>query len=255
MEKINLFTDIDNTLLYSYRREIGENKVVVEHINGKIQSYMTKRSYDFFTDLHSAEIIPVTTRIKPQYDRLSALTAKLNVRYAIICNGGILLENGEIQQNWLERTYELAESAHGELVEAAEMMSKLSDREVHQVERIMAYVVCDDAEEAETALKNALDLQLVTIFRDNRKVYCVPSVINKGSAVRRFIAEFGQCTSIGAGDGEQDISMLDEVDIPIAAPTNHRKVENPKKIIADTATVFSDSICDVLEKIKPEIVG
>lgn len=55
MEKINLFTDIDNTLLYSYRREIGENKVVVEHINGKIQSYMTKRSYDF---------LPISTALR-----------------------------------------------------------------------------------------------------------------------------------------------------------------------------------------------
>ncbi|MBR1823927.1 MAG: HAD hydrolase family protein, partial [Ruminococcus sp.] len=211
---VRFFTDIDNTLLYSHRRDIGSEKVVVEYINGNIQSYMTERSYACFTALNGVETIPVTTRIKSQYDRLAELTAKLNVRYAIICNGGILLENGEIQQDWLEQTYEMTEPAQAQLAKAAEIMAQLSDREVHKVERIMDYVVCDDAENAGVTLKNSLDSDLVTVFRDNRKVYCVPSVINKGSAVRRFIGKYGACTSIGAGDGEQDISLLEAVDIP-----------------------------------------
>ena len=246
---IRFFTDIDNTLLYSYRREIGDDKLCVEYINGKIQSYMTRRSYSFFTSMKNTEIIPVTTRIKSQYDRLSGLTDALNVKYAIICNGGILLENGEIQQKWLDRTYELAESAYSELKKSVEMMSRLSDREVHLVDRIMSYVVCDDAEKAELTLKESLDVSLVTVFRDNRKVYCVPAIINKGNALRRFAEEYGECLSMGAGDGEQDISMLEAVDIPIAAVSNAEFVDHPKKIIADTSKVFSDGICDILEKV------
>ena len=246
---VRFFTDIDNTLLHSYRREIGENKRCVEYINGKIQSYMTEKSYQFLTSLTGIDIIPVTTRIKPQYDRLSDIMGELNVRYAIICNGGILLENGEINSKWLEQTYKLAEKAGNELKKCADIMSKLSDREVHTVEHIMSYVVCDDAETAEKDLKNNSDSTLVTVFRDNRKVYCVPSVINKGNAVKRFAEMFGECLSIGAGDGEQDISMLEYVDIPIAAQSIGSRIKNANKIVCDDSKVFTDSICNELLKL------
>ena len=161
----------------------------------------------------------------------------------------ILLENGEINSKWLEQTYKLAEKAGNELKKCDDIMSKLSDREVHTVEHIMSYVVCDDAETAEKDLKNNSDSTLVTVFRDNRKVYCVPSIINKGNAVKRFAEMFGECLSIGAGDGEQDISMLEYVDIPIAAQSIGSRIKNANKIVCDDSKVFTDSICNELLKL------
>ena len=210
---------------------------------------MTERSYAYFTSMKDTEIIPVTTRTKAQYDRLSELTAKLGVRYAIICNGGILLENGEIDRQWLSETYELIGNAADELRKATEKMKSLSVREVHEIEDIMIYTVTDVPEAMKASLTETLDTQLVTVFSDNRKVYCIPSVINKGSAVRRFNARFGYCRNIAAGDGVQDIPMLEAADMPICAAENEKYVKSAHKIIADTSAVFSDSVCDAMEQL------
>lgn len=222
---------------------------MVEYIKGNVQSYMTERSYRYFTSLKDVEVIPVTTRTKAQYDRLSELTDSLGVKYAIICNGGILLINSEPDREWLDETYALIGKAADELRKAAEMMKSLSDREVHEIDDIMIYTVTDEPEVMKSRLRENIDTGLITVFSDNRKVYCIPSVINKGSAVRRFNDRFGTCSSIAAGDGVQDIPMLEAADIPICAHDNGEYVHNEKKVIADTSAVFSDSVCDALEKI------
>ena len=223
--------------------------MVVEYINGKVQSYMTERSYAYFTSMKDTEVIPVTTRTKAQYDRLSELTAKLGVRYAMICNGGILLDNGEVDRQWLTETYELIGNAADELRKAAEKMKSLSVREVHETDDIMIYTVTDDPEAMKESLRETLDIQLITVFSDNRKVYCIPSVINKGSAVRRFNERFGYCRNIAAGDGVQDIPMLEAADAAICAADNGKYVNSAHKIIADTSAVFSDSVCDALKQL------
>ena len=44
-----LFSDLDNTMIFSHHREIGNKKIVVEHLDGREQSFMTEFTYDFFT--------------------------------------------------------------------------------------------------------------------------------------------------------------------------------------------------------------
>ena len=38
-------SDLDNTLIYSYKREIGKKKICVELYEGKEISFMTENSY------------------------------------------------------------------------------------------------------------------------------------------------------------------------------------------------------------------
>ena len=47
-ERVDLFTDLDNTLIYSRRRPLPGDKVVVERLNGADQSFMTGRTLEFF---------------------------------------------------------------------------------------------------------------------------------------------------------------------------------------------------------------
>ena len=42
-----LFSDLDNTLIYSHNRELSKPKVVIEHLDGREQSFMTQYTYDF----------------------------------------------------------------------------------------------------------------------------------------------------------------------------------------------------------------
>ena len=43
--EIRLFCDLDHTLIYSHRVPIGLNKIAVEYLNGKEQSFMTQGTY------------------------------------------------------------------------------------------------------------------------------------------------------------------------------------------------------------------
>ena len=63
------FTDLDNTMIYSHHREIGKPKIVIEHLDGKEQSFMTEFTYDFLSSAEWLDIVPVTTRTKQQYEK------------------------------------------------------------------------------------------------------------------------------------------------------------------------------------------
>ena len=43
---IALFADLDNTLIFSYKREIGPDKVCVEVYEGREISFMTRHSLE-----------------------------------------------------------------------------------------------------------------------------------------------------------------------------------------------------------------
>lgn len=45
------FSDLDNTLVYSHRVSLPGERIAVEYLNDHIQSYMTKKTYDFSVNL------------------------------------------------------------------------------------------------------------------------------------------------------------------------------------------------------------
>ena len=63
--------DLDNTLIYSCRHDIGEEKVCVELYEGREVSFMTKRSLSLLKEVQKkALFVPVTTRTAEQYRRI-----------------------------------------------------------------------------------------------------------------------------------------------------------------------------------------
>ncbi|MCQ2459145.1 MAG: HAD hydrolase family protein [Ruminococcus sp.] len=246
---ITFLADLDNTLIYSYRREIIGEKLEVEWINGKLQSYMTKHTYDFLTKAENMQIIPITSRTPQQYERLSEIMEKLKVKYAVICNGGILLEDGKVNKEWYEETLRLTAKAQKEMKKACEIL-KEENPVIHETENIMVYAVVEEPQKVEQKLKNALDEKLVMVFCDHRKVYCLPKEINKGNAVKRLI-EKGIVKGIAAasGDGEQDISMLEQAEYPIVPETLADRVKNSRKHIVSNSPMFSDNVCDEIKKL------
>ena len=140
------FTDLDNTMIYSHHRGIGKPKIVVEHLDGKEQSFMTEFSYDFLSSADWLEIVPVTTRTKQQYDRIEC-SEKLRFKYAIVCNGGKLLVDGQEDLEWSDKTDVLVRENYESLEQATELLSKLCHSEtMHRPEKYMSYVKCFDPE-------------------------------------------------------------------------------------------------------------
>lgn len=246
---VTFFADLDNTLIYSHRREIGIDKLPVEWLHDREQSYMTRKSHEFFSKANGISVVPLTSRTMEQYGRLSGIADSFGWDYAIICNGGILLKNGEICREWRDETYRTTSDAAEEFERACKLMSAENDA-VHLTEKIMVYASFDEPQSVENMLKEKIDTELVSVFSDHRKVYCVPKKINKGSAVRRFLEmRLADGMTIAAGDGEQDLPMLESVDIPIVPDALYEKIANSGKRRADSSQVFSDGICDILKEI------
>ena len=88
-------TDLDNTLIYSYKHEIGGPKTCVEIYQGREISFMTETSHRLLGQLCSKPgvlVVPTTTRTLEQYQRIDL---GIGVpEYALVCNGGVLLHQG-----------------------------------------------------------------------------------------------------------------------------------------------------------------
>ena len=78
--EIRLFCDLDHTLIYSHRMPIGSDKMVVEYLNGKEQSFMTQGTFEFLCKQNCVHLIPVTTRSKAQYERISVFRKELRCK-------------------------------------------------------------------------------------------------------------------------------------------------------------------------------
>lgn len=236
------FTDLDNTMIYSHHREIGKPKIVVEHLDGKEQSFMTEFAYDFLSSADWLEIIPVTTRTKHQYDRIEC-SEKLRFKYAIICNGGKLLVDGKEDLEWSEETDDLVRDNYESLNQATEVLSELCHSEIlHRPERYMSYVKCSDPEGVYTEISKLVDLNKVNVQRDGRKVYLFANGISKGEAVKRFIRKGKDRTILSAGDNLMDVSMLNNSDFAFANKTITDLITCKNKITIEEMP-FSDGIC------------
>ena len=246
---MNLFSDLDNTLIYSHRRNLPEPKITVEWLNGKQQSFMTEKSFNFFSDNPDVQLIPVTTRSIEQYSRLTALTEGLKVSYAIVCNGGILLSNGMIDTDWMNETMKMMEPAYDEFMRVKEVACELCGEDhIHDVEGIMFYGKSETPQQIVNALSLKMDVSKVGAFCDSRKFYCVPNVINKGSAVQRFSKRFNATIDVAVGDGIADIPMLEAARFAIAPKSLDCLVNNRNVAYIDKREILSDEVCSIVKK-------
>lgn len=70
-------TDLDNTLIYSYKHNIGEQKRCVEIYHEREISYITQETYRLLQKMMKPEkchdqvlVVPTTTRTIEQYQRI-----------------------------------------------------------------------------------------------------------------------------------------------------------------------------------------
>ena len=244
---INFFADLDNTLIYSHRTMLSGERVAVEILNDRIQSYMTKKTYNFLTGENGIALIPTTMRTCEQYQRLSESFAAFGCRYALLCNGGILLDENKVDMVWLAETKMNARDELADLNHAEESLRRAFPAScIHSVSEIMVYAKVDAPAAEAARLSAALNTERLNIYHDSRKVYCIPASINKGNAIRRLSERMGITWSVSAGDSLPDIPMLEATDAAIL-PRNLLYFVNSKLMyIANETQCFSDYICDVL---------
>lgn len=242
------FSDLDNTLIYSHRHCLHEDKIPVEYLNGREQSFMTRTTWDTLLNLMRFTLVPVSSRTETQYFRLICME-ELRPQYAIICNGGKLLIDGKEDKLWTDETNQITASSEKSLKQAVDEIIKISPgSEVHSPEQYMHYVSVGLPEKVRRDLSGKINADEVDVRCDRRKVYLFSKGVNKGKAVRRFMARFDVENTIAAGDSEMDIAMLNEVGFALAAEEIFSDITAPRKIKL-VGKDYSSQICEALKKL------
>lgn len=209
--------DLDNTIIYSYKHDIGTEKYNVENYNGREISYVTATTYHLLKRLsHEAVIVPTSTRSVEQYERIDLNIGQL--KYALVCNGGILLVDGKREEKWYKASLDLIAESREEMLRAKALLHRESTRyfELRYIEELFLFTKCNESEEVVKSLTCSLNTDLVSVLSNGEKIYVVPKELNKGRALKRFREYVGADYVMAAGDSAFDISMLKQADIGFA---------------------------------------
>lgn len=248
-------TDLDNTLIYSYRHNIGGGKRCVEIYQGREISFVTQETYQLLHRLSEQKsqvlIVPTTTRTIEQYQRIDLGVGAFP--YALVCNGGVLLteDNTSVSEDrdWYRDSLEMIRDSVGELHKALELLKRDKRRtfELRFIRELYIFTKCDEPEAVAADLKMVLNAEIVDVFNNGAKVYVVPKALNKGRAVERFRAHIGADYAIAAGDSEFDISMLEAADRGIAAPELAKRCSFSDKVQCPSMKkVFSEAVLEMV---------
>ncbi len=244
-----LFTDVDNTLIYSHRHMIQEPVIWVEELDGRPQSFISGKTYHFYEHQNGLEVVPITTRTFNQYLRLKDLFSYFRWKNVLICNGAILLSDGSEDADWTKESVLLSEKDRPFYEEAYEYASKIIDPgRIVAIHPFMFYIKAEDVGKTVSLLSERLDQKHITVLRDARKVYCFPVSLSKGTAAERYKQRVRRQHYIAAGDSEFDIPMLMKADICIypdsLAQFDARGIRRPCR------GLFSDEVCRELEQLR-----
>ena len=245
--------DMDNTLIYSYKHDIGREKINVELYNGREISYITERTFELLGEVNKEFlIVPTTTRTKEQYERIF-LGIGL-IKYALVCDGGVLLVDGKRDEEWYKVSKNLISNSVDELFKAVLYLEneELRKFEVRFIEELFVFTKCDEPETVVCMLRSKLNLSLVDVFNNGIKVYVVPKNLDKGTAVKRFRGYLGKCVGkvVAAGDSEFDIPMVkcaDEGIVPKGFMNRFKLADDNGKICEMPGKkVFAEEILEKL---------
>lgn len=208
-----MHSDLDNTLIYSYRHDIGNNKINVECYQKKQLSFVTIQTQELLRAVSKKMlIVPTTTRTVEQYNRIDLGIG--SIKYALVCNGGVLLMDGIRNEEWYRESLSDTAASVPELKKAEALLAQEKRRkfELRFIENLFIFTKCSEPDAVVSDLKPVLDQRLVDVFHIGEKVYVIPVTLNKGRAVERFRAFLHSEFVIAAGDSEFDIPMLKAAD-------------------------------------------
>lgn len=209
-----LCTDLDNTIIYSYKHDIGNEKMNVELYKEREISFITKQTFELLKKVKEEFlVIPTSTRTIEQYERIDLKIGTF--KYALVCNGSVLLVDGKKDKDWYEESLRLAKPSNLEVKKALEYLENDKRRifELRHIEDLFVFTKCDEAETVVNELRKYLDKSLVNVFNNKEKVYVLPTSLSKGKAIERLRKYLKAEFIIAAGDSEFDISMVEAADV------------------------------------------
>ncbi|THF84536.1 HAD family hydrolase [Cohnella fermenti] len=261
-------SDLDLTLIYS-ERSMGsvppEELVPVELYEGRYISYMTKTAMDRLEEVAGmAAFVPVTTRTPEQYNRIFAILERYRPVYAIVSNGGTVLQNGQPDLEWREEVQRALQHGCASHEEILARFGRISNEDWVRSSRL-----CDGLFFSIVVERDRLPVDAIEAFRgelsslgwtyslQGRKIYLVPNAITKGAALAYVKERLASAFVIGAGDSLLDESLLlasDAAFAPVHGELGVRYSEHPHiRFTGSTGIRASEEILNAaVERIRSE---
>ncbi len=213
-------TDLDRTMIYSKvaLAEVpvpDEELMTVEIYENEPFTFMTHSSGEMINRLLEQKIlVPVTTRIRHQYERV-VLSEMHTPEWAIIANGGVILHKGEEYLPWSK---EIIKGMEGTLSvdDARPIVQKLVEEDwvlrMREADGFFLYIIVDKEKisaERLAALSEQFEKENWRTSLQGRKLYFVPKPVDKVKALHYLCDVLGVEKFIAAGDSLLDKPMLD----------------------------------------------
>lgn len=248
---IVFFADLDNTLIYSHKKPLPGEAEGVERYKGRQISFMTKKTLTGLERLmENTVFVPTTTRSVEQYQRILWKTAPV---YALTCNGGILLIDGKIDQEWYEESRRIIKKSQEELERARSLLEKDQDvtLDIRFVGGLFVFTKSKDRPKTVDALCRNLDGSLADIRFLGEKVYVLPKGLDKGTALARFQRKIGGHVCWAAGDSDFDLPMLERADFAMGPKSLESSLRSARgqALFAPEDSVFSEFVVEMANQL------
>ncbi|MFJ7826003.1 HAD family hydrolase [Psychrobacillus sp. NPDC096623] len=239
-------SDLDRTLIYSKNsrgQEVNEEDfAAVEWIDEKPTAFMTIKGLQLFQQIASSTtFLPVTTRTAEQYNRITGLYHNIEKpKYAIVSNGAVILEDGKPLAEWSDNVIAQMQQNRTSIAHVLPQLDAYTQNKfvlkVMQAESWFVYLIIDEQAFSVEDFENLSQIfyqQGFTLSHQGRKVYIMPTCINKASALQ-FVAErIAANKVIAAGDSMLDFDMVlnaDEGFIPSHGEATHKSEHLPPHV-------------------------
>ena len=212
-------SDLDRTLIYSNKfiKEGNAQDVMEAEVkDGKVISYMSSKAFQMLGKISErVQFIPVTTRTMEQYKRIGLLR-RIQHRYAIVANGGTIIEDGKVNQQWKSIVKKRLDGECISLGEAMDRFKRISSpvwvKKTKTADDLFFYNIVDtqmipmgELSDFEKEMESA-GWRMV---HHSRKLYFIPKCVSKGDALLHISKKtdgFGDV--ISSGDSVLDIEMV-----------------------------------------------
>ena len=224
-------SDLDRTLIYSKTfLDMHPCKDLMYIVDkSKTDSFISRKVYLELINLcklPGLKFIPVTTRSIEEYNRIKL--PQINPKYAIVSNGGTIIKDGEVLDEWNELIsenidYSVFPDIQNDLDNAdyTQYKSKIVDN----------CFIFSKASNLKDALAGIDVLQRkypdIKFRMDKHKIYAIPRIISKCGALKFIEGLAGDKVEVASGDGPFDISMLNIAKIKVIP--SHNKIDESEK--------------------------
>jgi len=247
--KILFVSDLDNTLIFSYKN-FSHLGICVETHKGKKLSFMSVNASEMLKQIaKTTNFVPITTRSIEQYKRIH-LFDELIREFALTSNGGVLFLQNEIDKDWYSESKKMIKDAVSEMRKGMDILKNDPHIcfEIRYVDEMFVFSKSDNVQETKSTLISKLDLKTVSVHSNGSKIYIVPTTLNKGTALMRLKNRIDHECVLCAGDSDFDLPMLEVSDVAIV-PNNEisDKLSSPKVVQNfDKSKIFGDFVLETV---------